>query len=101
MERQELSGQVVERDVSAVRRPEAERFYVVRDVFRFGELEFAKPSDFSSRRIVLLIIRGPGAKHWRLREYLDMLMSWAGGRKASAKGEKQLWVAFQANFSSD
>src|SRR5215471_19657257 len=71
MEREELSGQVVERDIAAVRGSEAERLDVVRDVFHVGELECAKPSDFSGRRIVPLIPCGYGSKQRRLGEDLD------------------------------
>src|SRR5215475_14248800 len=62
MEREELSGQVVERDISAVRGSEAERLDVVCDVFHLDELEFAEPSDMSSSRIVPLIMCGHGSK---------------------------------------
>src|SRR5215470_10716858 len=88
MEREELSGPVVERDIAAVRGPEAERLDVVRDVFRLGELECAKPSDFSGRRIVPLITCGYGSQQRRLGEDLDVLMAWAGGGKAFRKGKK-------------
>src|SRR4030095_5682488 len=101
MKREELSGQVVERDVSAVRGPEAQRLDVVRDVFHLGELEFAEPSDFSGSRIVPVITCGHGSKQRRLGKYLDVLMAWTGGGKAFRKGKKQPRIAFQANFSSD
>src|SRR5215468_346522 len=101
MEREELSGQVVERDVSSVRGSEAERLDVVSDVFHVGELECAEPSDFSYSRIVPLITCGHGSKQRRLGEYLDVLMAWTGGGKAFRKGKKQPRIAFQANFSSD
>src|SRR4029450_1022636 len=101
MKREELSGQVVERDVSAVWGPEAERFDVVRDAFHLGEVEFAEPSDFSGSRIVPVITCGHGSKQRRLGKYLDVLMAWTGGGKAFRKGKKQPRIAFQANFSSD
>src|SRR5215510_2441008 len=101
MEREELSGQVVERDVAAVRGPEAERLDVVSDVFHLGELEFAEPSDISGNRIVPLITCGHGSKQRRLGEDLDVLMVWTGGGKAFRKGTKQPRIALQANFSAD
>src|SRR5215470_13034516 len=101
MEREKLSGQVVERDVSAIRGPEAERLDVVSDVFHLDELECAEPSDFSCSRIVSLIACGHGSKQRRLGEYLDVLMAWTGGGKAFRKGTKQPRIALQANFSSD
>src|SRR5215471_20620701 len=75
MEREELSGQVVERDIAAVRGPEAERLDVVSDLFHFGELKCAEPSDFAGRRIVSLITCGYGSQQRRLGEYLDVLMA--------------------------
>src|SRR5262245_23794279 len=99
MEREALSGQVVERDIDAVRGSEAERLDVVSDVFHVGELECAKPSDFSGSRIVPLIPCGYGSKQRRLGEDLDVLMAWAGGGKAFRKGKKQPRIALQANFS--
>src|SRR5215510_9341053 len=101
MEREELSGQVVERDIAAVRGPEAERLDVVSDVFHLGEPEFAEPSDFSGSRIIPLITCGHGSKQRRLGDYLDVLMAWTGGGKAFRKGKKQPRIALQANFSSD
>src|SRR5215467_12573107 len=101
MEREELSGQVVERDVAAVRGPEAERLDVVSDLFHFGELKLAEPSDFSCSRIVPLITCGDGSKQRRLGEDLDVLMAWTAGGKAFRKGTKQPRIALQANFSSD
>src|SRR5262249_11919262 len=100
MEREELSGQVVERDIAAVRGSEAERLDVVRDVFHLDELECAEPSDFSGRRIVPLITCGHGSKQRRLGEDLDVLMAWAGGGKAFRKGTQQPRIALQANFSA-
>src|SRR5262245_51558655 len=100
MEREELSGQVVERDVTAVRGPEAECLDVVSNVFHLDELEFAEPSDISSSRIVPLITCGHGSKQRRLGDDLDVLMAWTGGGKAFRKGKKQPRIAFQANFSS-
>src|SRR5262245_37224242 len=101
MEREKLSGQVVERDIAAIRGPEAERLDVVSDVFHLGELEFAEPSDFSGSRIVPLITCGHGSKQRRLRNYLDVLMAWTGGGEAFPKGKQQPRIALQANFSSD
>src|SRR5262245_32216318 len=101
MEREELSGQVVERDASAVRGPEAERLDIVRNVFHFGEREFPEPADFSGRRIIPLITGGHGSKQRGLGEYLDVLMAWPSGGKALGKGTKQLRVALQANFLTD
>src|SRR5262245_56744877 len=81
MEREELSRQVVERDIAAVRGPKAERLDVVSDVCHLDELEFAAPSDFSSSRIVPLITCRYGSKQRRLGEYLDVLMAWTSGGK--------------------
>jgi len=58
MKRQELTGQVIERDLSPISGPEAERLHVVSYLFYFRERKRAPPPNLSGGWIILLITRG-------------------------------------------
>src|SRR6516225_3434298 len=58
MKRQELTGQVIEWDLSPIPGPEAKRLHVVSFFFYFREPESAPPPDLSGGRIIFLITRG-------------------------------------------
>jgi hypothetical protein len=58
MKRQELTGQVVEWDLSPISGREAERLHVVSFIFYSREPESAPPPDLSGGWIILLITRG-------------------------------------------
>src|SRR6516225_1129109 len=58
MKRQELTGQVIEWDLSPLPGPEAECLHVVSYLCYFRERERAPPPNLSGGRIILLITRG-------------------------------------------
>ena len=58
MERQELTGQVLEWDLNPITGSEAECLHVVSHLFHLSEREFAPPPDVSGGRIILLIKGG-------------------------------------------
>src|SRR6516164_10164593 len=66
-ERKELTGQVIEGYLSALRRPETECLHVVSHTFHFRKHELAQPPDLSRGRIIPLIARGLASHLRRLR----------------------------------
>src|SRR5262245_44527464 len=71
VQRQELAGQVSERNLSTVRWPEAKRLYVVSELLDFCELELAEPSDLPGLWVVLFVSGRSRAHQRGLRFYLD------------------------------
>src|SRR5262249_49460687 len=88
-ESQELSGQVLKRNLSALRRPEAECLNVVSQGLDFGELESAEPTDLAGGRIVPMVAGRSGAHERGLRLDHDRSTPRADTGKALAEREQQ------------
>jgi hypothetical protein len=101
VERQELSGQIVEGDLGTVGWPEAECLDVVGHVLLLGEHELAEPSQFTGGLVVLEVARRAALQQRRLWQDLDLLLARSGRREAFAEFQQQARVALDLDLSAD
>jgi len=78
MKRQELTRQIFKWNLTSVTGSKAECLHVVSNLFHFGKREFATPSDFSGRRVILPVKGWFPNYFWRLRYSLDAALPLTG-----------------------
>jgi len=100
VQREKLSGQIVEGDLGAAGRPEAEGLDVVGHILLLGEHERAEPSELSRRWVVLEITRRLALQERWLGQQLDLLVARPGGREALAEFQQKARVSLNTNFSA-